>query len=119
MPNRFLTACVAAVAAFSAPIAAQAQDAGFQLELNAVEELANESCRLYFLSANNTETGLDRVEYEFAFLFNQDTGVPPAILRVKFGAFPAGKTRLSAIPIDKAACAGISPHCHQRQFRLY
>lgn len=106
MTNRIFALGLAA--ALSLPFAASAQDAGFQLDLNAVETLENDSCRLYFLSTNGSDTALDRVEYEFAFLFNPDAGVPPAILRVKFGAFPSGKTRLSAIPIDKAACDNIS-----------
>ncbi len=106
MSNRFTKLCLAA--ALCLPLPAAAQDASFQLELNAAETLENDACRLYFLTTNGSASALEQVEYEFAFLFNEDTGVPPAILRVKFGAFPSGKTRLSAIPIDKAACDGIS-----------
>jgi hypothetical protein len=106
MPIRLSVPCLAV--ALMLPAMGFAQDAGpsFKLELNKAEDTDAGSCRLTYVAHNDSETALDRTEYEVA-IFDAE-GEVSRLLVLKFGALVEGKTRVLQFELPGTTCDGIS-----------
>ncbi|MEL6202383.1 MAG: hypothetical protein AAFR39_08490 [Pseudomonadota bacterium] len=79
---------------------------GISIELNAVQQLEDNSCRLIFVANNGTGTDIEKMSAE-TVLFNQQGSVSRFTL-FDFRELPDGKTRVRQFDLADTECSSVT-----------
>ncbi|MGI3170992.1 hypothetical protein ACRARG_17705 [Pseudooceanicola sp. C21-150M6] len=104
--KRIIRALCAGVALSLTASAVMGQSGTLNLELNKLEAAPDNSCRMFFLFRNDTETSFEAFEMSLAILDGQ--GVIDRVLSVDAAPLPAGRTMLKLFDISGMDCGAVS-----------